>query len=60
MAYCWIAYAEYADGSSFERTFPYNEENSFSEQERQYELEEYLVNRYPECIYYSVAVVEDE
>ena len=59
MTYCWISYAEYADGSSIERTFPYIEENSFSEQEKQYELEEYLITRHPDCIYYSVDVVDE-
>lgn len=55
----WIVYAEYGDGSSFEKTFPYNEKNYRSEQERQNELEEYLISRHPDCIFYSVGVVDD-
>lgn len=48
----WEARAEYADGTSVERLFesnPYKNDN-----DEQQELEEWLIDRHPECTWYSV------
>ena len=56
----WEARAEYADGTTVERTFPYNEDGNYSrENERQYELECWLIGYHEDCIWYSVNYIED-
>lgn len=56
----WQAVAEYEDGTSIEKFFPYNENGNFQmEIERQYELEQWLVTRHDGCTYYSVSYVEE-
>ena len=57
MAY-WKAKARYADGSTVERYFDYNDKKSESEQ--QYSIECWLIERHPECVWYSVDIVEDD
>lgn len=47
----WEARAEYADGTSIERLF---EDNGLSDAEQQYRLEEWLIERKPDCTWYSV------
>lgn len=56
--YCWVAYGEYADGSVIEKTFPFTSKNFSEEQEDQYAIECWLVERDVECLYYSVACIE--
>ena len=56
----WEASAEYADGTSVSRTFPYFEDgNAREENERQYDLECWLLSHHPDCTWYSVCVVAD-
>lgn len=55
----WLAEAEYADGTSILRYFPYNENGNYSlECERQYQLECWLIERNPECVWYSVNYID--
>lgn len=55
----WIAEAEYADGFSVIKNFPYRENGNYhAECERQHELEEWLVTRHEGCTSYSVSYVE--
>lgn len=55
----WEAVAEYANGSRIEKKFPYNEGGNYMlENERQYEIECWLLERHPDCTYYSVCYVE--
>ena len=57
----WVARADYADGTSIEKTFAYNEQGNYHlECERQYELEAWLIERHEGCIWYSVDYVDDE
>jgi len=56
----WYAKAEYADGTEIERKFAYGENDDYkSEQERQQNIEDWLISRHPDCTYYSVIYVED-
>ena len=48
----WEARAEYADGTSVERHFAYDERRAESDQ--QYEIECWLIERHPNCTWYSV------
>lgn len=48
----WEARAEYADGTTIERYFEPNE--NIGEYEDQYKLECWLVERHPDCTWYSV------
>jgi hypothetical protein len=48
----WIAKAEYADGTTVERLFAYND--SQSESDQQYQIECWLIERHEGCIWYSV------
>lgn len=55
----WIATAEYDDGTCIEKYFPYNEHGNYLlENERQYEIEYWLLDRHPGCVFYSVAYTE--
>lgn len=55
----WLAEAEYADGTSISRYFPYNENGNYNlECERQYQLECWLIERNPECVWYSVKYID--
>ncbi len=47
----WEARAEYADGTSIERLF---EDNGLPDAEQQYRLEAWLIERKPDCTWYSV------
>lgn len=47
----WEARAEYADGTSIERLF---DDNGLSDAEQQYRLEAWLIERKPDCTWYSV------
>lgn len=51
----WLAVAEYADGSSVKRYFADNGKN---DSDQQYEIECWLIERRPECTYYSVVWVQ--
>lgn len=56
----WLAVAEYADGTSIERRFPYQEGGNYgTECERQYEIETWLIEQHEGCIYYSVCYIEE-
>lgn len=56
----WIARAEYADGTSIEKTFLYMEGGNYqAECERQFELEEWLITRHEGCTWYSVDYVAE-
>lgn len=56
----WEAVAEYADGTTVRKYFTYNENgNWLAENERQHELEEWLLNYHDDCTFYSVEFVED-
>lgn len=48
----WEALAEYEDGTSVSRLFEYNDRKS--ENRQQHEIEEWLLNRHPGCVWYSV------
>ena len=54
----WNARAEYEDGSSIERNFDYNDRESDNDQ--QYDIECWLIERKPGCTWYSVGIVYDE
>lgn len=57
----WEAIAEYADGTSIDKYFPYNENGNYSmECERQQDLEEWLLEQHEGCIWYSVSYVSPE
>jgi len=57
----WEARAEYADGTTIEKLFPYRERGIYSlECERQYELEWWLLSRHDDCTWYSVTVINEE
>ena len=59
-SYKWIASATYDDGTSVEKEFSYAEKGIYSlEDERQHELEEWLIEQHEGCNWYSVACVED-
>lgn len=56
----WNAIGEYADGTRIEKNFLYWENGNYSaENERQYELENWIVNAHENCIFYSVNYVEE-
>ena len=56
----WNAVAEYADGTRIEKNFPYHENGNYNaECERQYDIECWLMSQHEDCIFYSVAYVED-
>lgn len=56
----WEARAEYADGSTIDKTFPYNENgNSLLENQRQYEIECWLLEQHEDCTWYSVNYIEE-
>lgn len=58
--YYWEAFAEYADGTVIRKLFPYYENGNYIlENRRQYELEEWLISRHDDCMFYSVCVIED-
>ena len=54
----WEACAEYADGSSVRELFGYDPWQSESEQ--QYDLECWLLERHPDCTWYSVNYIPEE
>lgn len=55
----WHAVAEYLDGTVIDQYFPYNENGSYQrENDRQYELECWLIEAHEECTYYSVSYEE--
>ena len=53
----WEARAEYKDGTSVERYFETSE--SLSENEDQYMIECWLLERHPGCTWYPVSWVND-
>lgn len=56
----WCAIGEYVDGTRIEKNFPYWEnDNYLAENERQYELENWIINAHDNCIFYSVNYVEE-
>lgn len=61
MAEKWIARAEYEDGTTVEKSFPYRENGDYNaECERQYELECWLIEgRDSVPTWYSVDYVND-
>lgn len=57
----WEACADYADGTSICKLFPYDEHDSYKEEsERQYELEAWLLSRQEGCTWYSVNLMKEE
>lgn len=59
--YKWEAVAIYEDGSSIRKTFPYDEDGCYlREEERQFDIENWLISRHPGCDWYSVTVIEEE
>lgn len=55
----WEASAEYADGTSVTKLFPYNEDGNYHlEEERKYELECWLLDYHEGCTWYSVVYTE--
>ncbi len=51
----WVARGKYADGTTVEKRFRYQEDGDANlEAERQYELEAWLIERDKECTWYSV------
>lgn len=57
----WEAIGRYADGTEIEKYFPYNEDDRYAlECEKQFKLEEWLINAHEDCIFYSVECVEKE
>lgn len=57
----WNAVAEYADGTRIEKNFPYDENGNYqAECERQYDIECWLMSQHEDCIFYSVAYVEED
>ena len=54
----WEARAEYEDGTTIERLFCDNP--SMSDEDRQYQLECWLVERRPGCVWYSVNWVQED
>ena len=54
----WEARAEYADGSTVSRLFAYDE--TAPEEDQQYNLECWLIERRPGCTWYSVNYIEQE
>lgn len=53
----WEGRAEYADGTSVERTFPYRE--GASEDDQQYDIECWLIEHKPDCVWYTANFVYD-
>ncbi|MBR2644891.1 MAG: hypothetical protein IKD54_06330 [Clostridia bacterium] len=54
----WEAKAEYSDGSSVERYFADNAR--MSDSERQFQLEEWLLQYRDGCVWYSVTWIPDD
>lgn len=48
----WEARTEYEDGTTIERLFDYSE--TVSDNEQQYNIECWLIERHPGCTWYSV------
>lgn len=55
--YMWEAVAEYEDGSRVRQLFDYNERES--ENEQQYRLECWLIERAKGCTWYSVNFIDE-
>lgn len=56
----WEACCEYRDGTEIRKRFPYNEGGNYVlENQRQYELEEWLLSQHEDPMFYSVNYVED-
>ncbi len=56
----WVARAEYEDGTSIEKEFPYLEGGNYEKEcDRQYQLECWLLERDAVCTWYSVDYVVD-
>lgn len=53
----WEARAEYADGTTINRLFAYDERKN--ENEQQYEIECLLLERNKNCTWYSVNYISD-
>lgn len=53
----WEAFAHYEDGTEVQRYFSYDERTN--ENERQYNIECWLLSRHPGCMWYSVNWMED-
>lgn len=57
----WEAVADYADGTSIRKLFPYNEKGVYSlEEERQQELEAWLISYHDGCTWYSVNYIDED
>ena len=54
----WEARAEYADGTEVSKLFPYSEYTT--EEVQQHRLESWLIDRHPDCTWYSVNYIEIE
>lgn len=56
----WEAVAEYADGTTVRKLIPYNEcGNHLLENERQFEIESWLIATHEDCIWLSVNCIEE-
>ena len=52
----WYAVAEYEDGTRIEKYFEYRENDNYhAENERQYQLEAWLIEQHDGCTFYSVS-----
>lgn len=54
----WEAVAEYSDGTSVRRLFQYSA--TVNENQQQYDIECWLLDRHPGCTFYSVNYIEEE
>lgn len=55
----WFCVAEYEDGTRIEKTFPYFGGSIREDDQRQYDLECWLIERHEGCTYYSVCVIAE-
>lgn len=56
----WEAIAEYDDGTRIEKRFPYHEGGNYEqENERQYQLEEWLLQAHDGCTFYTINYVQE-
>ena len=54
----WEAVAEYSDGTNVRRLFSYDERRN--ENEQQYDIECWLIERHDGCTYYSVNYISED
>ena len=53
----WWCEAKYKDGTTVEKMFAYKEHGCYlEEEERQYQLEEWLLKYHEDCVWYNVEI----